>query len=82
MFIDIHAHAYRRPVPSVVQFCSVEELIARYDQVGLRFMSNHMCFDILKAREQLGYYPEYTTEEAIEETAIRASNNPERSANG
>lgn len=32
MFIDIHAHAYRKPVPFVVQFPSVEELIARYDK--------------------------------------------------
>ena len=26
MFVDIHAHAYRKPVPFVVQFPSVEEL--------------------------------------------------------
>jgi predicted TIM-barrel fold metal-dependent hydrolase len=35
MFIDIHAHAYRKPVPFVVQFCTVEELIQRYDEVGI-----------------------------------------------
>ncbi len=35
MFIDIHAHAYRRPVPFVVQFCTAEELIIRYDQAGI-----------------------------------------------
>ncbi|HRU04404.1 MAG TPA: amidohydrolase family protein [Candidatus Brocadiia bacterium] len=35
MFIDIHAHAYRRPVPFVVQFCSAEELVARYDAEGI-----------------------------------------------
>ena len=35
MFIDIHAHAYRKPVPFVVQFPSVEELIARYDKEGI-----------------------------------------------
>ena len=35
MFIDIHAHAYRKPVPFVVQFCSVEELIKRYDEAGI-----------------------------------------------
>ena len=27
MFVDIHAHAYRKPVPFVVQFPSVEELL-------------------------------------------------------
>jgi predicted TIM-barrel fold metal-dependent hydrolase len=35
MFIDIHAHAYRRPVPFVVQFCTAEELIRRYDETGI-----------------------------------------------
>jgi predicted TIM-barrel fold metal-dependent hydrolase len=35
MFIDIHAHAYRRPVPFVVQFCTVEQLIERYDKAGI-----------------------------------------------
>ena len=32
MFFDIHAHAYRYPVPFVVQFCSVEELLEVYDK--------------------------------------------------
>ncbi|MFA6724685.1 MAG: amidohydrolase family protein [Lentisphaeria bacterium] len=36
MFIDIHAHAYRRPVPFVVQFPTVEELIGRYDEANIR----------------------------------------------
>jgi len=35
MFIDIHAHAYRKPVPFVVQFCAAEQLIARYDEAGI-----------------------------------------------
>jgi uncharacterized protein len=39
MFIDIHAHAYRKPVllpdPFIVRFCTAEEVIARYDQVGI-----------------------------------------------
>lgn len=39
MFIDIHAHAYRKPVlipsPFVVQFCTAEQVIERYDQVGI-----------------------------------------------
>ena len=35
MFIDIHAHAYRKPIPFVVQFCTAEQLIARYDEVGI-----------------------------------------------
>jgi len=35
VFIDIHAHAYRKPVPFVVQFCTAEELIQRYDELGI-----------------------------------------------
>ena len=35
MFIDIHAHAYRIPVPGLNGFCSAEELIARYDALGI-----------------------------------------------
>ena len=35
MFIDIHAHAYRKQPPSPVRFCTPEEVLARYDQVGI-----------------------------------------------
>ncbi len=35
MFIDIHAHAYRRPVPFVVQFPTAEEVLQRYDEAGI-----------------------------------------------
>ena len=35
MFIDIHAHAYRRPVPFVTKFCTAEQLIERYDRAGI-----------------------------------------------
>ncbi len=35
MFIDSHAHAYRRPVPFVTQFCTAEELVERYDKAGI-----------------------------------------------
>ena len=35
MFIDIHAHAYRKPVPFVVEFCTAEQLLERYDQAQI-----------------------------------------------
>jgi len=35
MFIDIHAHAYRNHPPLLVQFCTAEQVIARYDQAGI-----------------------------------------------
>ena len=35
MFIDIHAHAYRFPLPFVVRFPGEDELLARYDECGI-----------------------------------------------
>ncbi|OHB58877.1 MAG: hypothetical protein A2Y12_00360 [Planctomycetes bacterium GWF2_42_9] len=36
MFIDIHAHAYRKPVPLPFgQFCTAEQVIIRYDKAGI-----------------------------------------------
>lgn len=35
MFIDIHAHAYRKHPPLWVQFCTVEQLLERYDKAGI-----------------------------------------------
>jgi uncharacterized protein len=32
MFIDIHAHAYRKPVPFVCEFRTAEQLISLYDE--------------------------------------------------
>ena len=35
MFIDIHAHAYRNCPPFVVQFCTAEQVLQRYDEAGI-----------------------------------------------
>ncbi len=39
MFIDIHAHAYRKPVelplPFLVKFSTAEEVLKRYDEMGI-----------------------------------------------
>ena len=35
MFIDVHAHAYRKCPPFVTQFCTAEQVIERYDQAGI-----------------------------------------------
>ena len=34
MFIDIHAHAYRNCPPFVVQLCTAEQVLQRYDEAG------------------------------------------------
>ena len=56
-----------------INYLSVDEMLEKYrgqiGERGLRFFATHMCYDISKAREQLGYVPHCTTEEAIEETA-------------
>jgi len=35
VFIDIHAHAYRKHPPIPVPFCTPEQVIQRYDEVGI-----------------------------------------------
>lgn len=35
MIIDIHSHCYKYPVPFVTPFCSPEELIKIYDEMGI-----------------------------------------------
>lgn len=35
MFIDMHCHAYRKPVPFVTQFLTPDQVIERYDQAGI-----------------------------------------------
>jgi len=60
----------------VINHLPIEMMLAKHaghiNEIGLRFMAHHMCFDITKAREQLGYVPEHTTEETIEENACWA----------
>ena len=34
MFIDIHAHAYRKH-PPIFGFCTPEQVIERYDEAGI-----------------------------------------------
>lgn len=35
MFIDIHSHCYKNPLPFVTPFANPEELIALYDEMGV-----------------------------------------------
>ena len=70
-YLEITAAALGRAV--TINYMSVDPMLEKYgdaiSEVGLRFLATHMCYDISKAREQLGYAPHCTTEEAIEETA-------------
>lgn len=75
-YLQITAAALDRDV--TINLMGVEDLLAKYgdriDELGLRFFATHMCFDIGKPRDQLGYVPHCTTEEAIQETARWAAN--------
>jgi len=74
-YLEINAAVFN--TKPVINYISLEEMVKKYgdtiNETGLRFMALHMCFDIFKAKEQIGYFPEYTTEQAIEETALWAS---------
>ncbi|MGI5817540.1 MAG: NAD-dependent epimerase/dehydratase family protein [Armatimonadota bacterium] len=52
----------------------LDELIDEYTGTdgfsvrGIRFFTEHMCFTIEKARRELGYNPQYTAEDSVEQT--------------
>ena len=54
---------------SSIEYVSIEEILRRHpgetDEQGLRFLAEHMSFDIGKAQELLGYSPEYSTEQGL-----------------
>ena len=56
-----------------ITYVPLEEMLAKHgDRIetrGLRFLATHMCYDISKAKAQLGYRPSLSTEQAIAETA-------------
>ena len=70
-YIEITAAAFGRE--ATVNLMPIEAMLEKYgdaiDKTGLYFLATHMCYDIGKARTQLGYNPRMTVECAIEETA-------------
>ena len=73
-YIEITAGAFGRKAN--IALLPLETMLKKYEgvcnPVGLSFFATHMCYDISKARRDLGYKPPMSTEEAIEETAIWA----------
>ena len=61
-----------------INYVPIDEMVAKYkdtaDEGGLRFLAEHMCFDITKARTELEYEPLLNAAETIEETALWAAN--------
>ena len=70
-YIELNAEAIG--CKAKINYMSVEDILAKYgkavDEIGLRFFATHMCFNIDKARRDLGYVPAHTPEETIRETA-------------
>lgn len=54
---------------SSVEYVSIEEMCRRHPEEtgegGLKFLVEHMCFDISKAQEMLGYFPKYSAEQGL-----------------
>ena len=51
----------------------IKKYEGKINETWLRFLATHMCFSIDKAQKELGYVPHCSPEEAIEETALWAS---------
>ena len=55
MFIDVHAHAYLFDYPpqdGVTQFCTVEEVLKRYDELNIV----NSCYQLKKVKINERYY--------------------------
>jgi len=57
---------------SPVEYLSADEILKRRPEEatakGIRFLVEHMCFDIGKAEKLLGYDPQYSPEEGLIES--------------
>ena len=64
----------RKPV---INYMSVEAMLQKYgssiNEIGLKFLVEHMSFTIEKAARDLEYKPSHTPEEAVIETALWAA---------
>ncbi|MDD5729105.1 MAG: NAD-dependent epimerase/dehydratase family protein, partial [Victivallales bacterium] len=57
-------------------FLAYDALIAKHGETirdGLAFLAEHMCFDTVKAQNQLAYNPRYSIEETIRKTATETA---------
>ena len=59
---------------SPVECLSIDEILQRRgDEAsygGLRFLIEHMCYDMSKAERMLDYAPRYTTEQGLEDALV------------
>lgn len=61
----------------VINYMTVDAMLEKYgdkiNEIGLRFLAEHMCFSIDKAVRDLEYKPSCTPEDAVIETALWAA---------
>ena len=71
-YVEITAKALGRDAR--INLMGVDAILEKHGESvserGLRFFATHMCYDISRAKEDLGYRPKHTTQQAIEETAL------------
>lgn len=79
-YLQINAAALGKKAS--IKLMPIEAILKKYDrqlhELGLHFLAEHMCYDITKAKKQLGYAPGMTTAQAIEQTARWAQENTQR----
>lgn len=74
-YLALNASAFNKKVN--INYMSVQGMLEKYGDaiydVGLNFLTEHMCFSIEKAARDLEYKPIYTPEEAVIESALWAA---------
>ncbi len=63
--LGVDARAEHVPVDDLIEEYGGTD---RFSVRGIRFFAEHMCFTIEKARTELGYEPQYTAEDSVEQT--------------
>lgn len=70
----VEAAAHLLGTTATIEHVPMEQLIAQYapsgklDDGGIRFLCEHMCISIEKARRELGYEPQFTPEAGLAQT--------------
>ncbi|MCQ2377948.1 MAG: NAD-dependent epimerase/dehydratase family protein [Victivallaceae bacterium] len=74
-YLEITASVFgKKPVINYMKLADMQKKHAgKIDEIGLNFLSTHMCFDIVKACRDLDYKPHCSPEDAVEETALWAA---------
>ena len=74
-YLELTASVFNKK--PVINYMSVDDMLKKYgnsiNEIGLRFLAEHMCFSIDKAARDLEYAPACTPEDAVIETALWAA---------